>query len=84
MPSLILLGRVRATEREELNRLAKTKGNLTLTKEEIIQEIKSRKERSRKDLEESKHDIRTPGFNQDLGHHDALGELLEWIEDNGG
>lgn len=53
-----------------------------MTKQKIIQELKDRLQQAKESLEESKHDIRTPGFNQDLGRHDALGEFLEWIIDN--
>lgn len=53
-----------------------------MTKEEIITEIKERLASAKEDLIDSADDIRTPGFNQDLGRHDALRELLEWIEEN--
>jgi len=53
-----------------------------MTKNEIIKELKQRSQRAKEDLEKSKFDIHTPGFNQNLGRHDALGEFLEWIEDN--
>ena len=53
-----------------------------MTKEEIIQEIQERFEKSKENLKQTNNDIRTPGFNQYLGAHDALGELLEWINEN--
>lgn len=53
-----------------------------LTKSDIITEIKERLEIAQEQLEESKHDIRTPGFNQDLGWRDALKALLDWIKEN--
>jgi hypothetical protein len=53
-----------------------------MTLDELITEISERFERAKEDLTLTSSDIRTPGFNQNLGRHDALGELLEWIEDN--
>jgi hypothetical protein len=53
-----------------------------MTKEQIIQELNQRLELAKENLEHSNSDIRTPGFNQNLGYHDALGELLEWINEN--
>jgi hypothetical protein len=55
-----------------------------MTKEDLIAEIRDRLERAREDMKESAGDIRTPGFNQDLGYYDALGELIEWIEESNG
>lgn len=53
-----------------------------MTKEEIITELKTRFEIAKTDLRETEDDVRTPAFNQNLGYHDALGEFLEWIEEN--
>ena len=54
-----------------------------MTLDDLITEIKDRFERAKEDMRESQKagGTSSPGFNQDLGHHDALGELLEWIED---
>lgn len=53
-----------------------------MTKQELIQEIQNRFEIEKQNVKDTNSDIRTPGFNQNLGAHDALGELLEWINEN--
>lgn len=47
----------------------------------IVDEIRERFAQAKIDLKEVSGDIRTAAFNQELGRHDALGELLEWIEE---
>lgn len=55
---------------------------MTRSKEEIIREIQERKQSS---MEKSKASLRkavksySAGY--DTGYYDALGELLEWIEE---
>ena len=53
-----------------------------ITVDEILAELRERFEVEKAALRESRpHGVNTPGFNQDLGAHDALGEFLEWIEE---
>ncbi len=48
-----------------------------MTKEQIIQELNHRKDKAKFDL---RNDFYTPTYK--LGYYDALGELLEWVEEN--
>lgn len=51
-----------------------------MTTEDIINEIKERIKQAKQDMRNSKSaGVNSPGFNQDLGAHDALVYLLEAI-----
>lgn len=53
------------------------------TNAEIIQELENRIQNEKENMKDSKSaGINSPGFNQDLGAHDALKNLLDWINEN--
>jgi hypothetical protein len=55
---------------------------MPLTVQTILFELRFRLNSARNDLAESRaFGTTTPGFNQDLGAHDALEDFLKWIED---
>ena len=54
-----------------------------MTQFDIRCEVEARLNAAREQMREAEiAGVNSPGFNQWLGSYDALGELLEWLDDN--